>query len=330
MVDSMCSARSRDVGDPTRSTGRPSGELLVADNDGLSIAYRAWGPRTQVGGRAALVFIHGWAQSHRAWGGPLLAGLATGRRVIAMDLRGHGASGIPELGEYPSAHFTSRHFAGDVQAVLEAEGLQDPSRSGGYVLIGWSYGGLVACDHLRAVQDGGGVGGDSNTGTAGLRGLVLVGAITGIGRDSLGGQVGSAMRRALPDALSEQTPVAVRALASFGSAMVPADRADLGATSQLLFGTSLATPPAVRRALFTRSADNDGTLAALSAPALVIHGTADTVVDIASARHNASVLGDVRTHWWEGVGHAPFLADPQRFAAEIEEFLVELDSAVVS
>ncbi|MEO9222773.1 MAG: alpha/beta hydrolase [Mycobacteriaceae bacterium] len=257
--------------------------------DGTRIAYLAAGDPDG----APLVLLHGWAQSADCWGADLLAELSRRYRVIAVDLRGHGRSGTPERGYDDPAL-----WAADVAAVLAAAAITTPP-----VLLAWSYGGLVACDYLAA-------GGR-------IAGLILVGAITGLGRGKAGGRVGSAMRGALPDALSTDTATAVAALARFGDALVSPDD---GARAQGFLGTSLATPPHVRAALFARECDHDRLLAALDVPALVLHGTADTVVDPRAGEHAAGLIPHREMSLWEGIGHAPFAVDPQRFVAEITAF----------
>ncbi|SIR67499.1 alpha/beta fold hydrolase [Williamsia sterculiae] len=275
----------------------------VTGPTGVGIAYRvSSGPAD----RPALLLIHGWAQSQRCWGDALLDRLAADRTVIAMDMRGHGASSAPPGDTARGEGFDEAAFASDVRAVLDAE-----AGPAGAILAGWSYGGLVACDHL-AVH-----------GTDGIAGLVLIGAITSLGRGLRGGTIGSAMRAALPDALSDDPRTAVRALGSFGTALVPAHAEGLGATRQLLFGTSLATPPAVRAGVFARTVDHDAVLSSLPVPVLIVHGEDDTVVDVAAGRHAESLLPTVTAHYWSGEGHAPFLTDPDRFAGEFEAYAAE-------
>lgn len=256
--------------------------------DGTTIAYLHGGDPTA----SPLVLIHGWAQSASCWGSVVLDALSEHHHLVAVDLRGHGRSGVPERGYDDGAL-----WAADLAAVLVAAGIDTPP-----VLLGWSYGGLVICDYLAA-------GGAA-------AGLVLVGAITGLGRGKAGGRVGAAMRGALPAALSEDPAAAVAALAGFTDAMAACD----GERAQLFLGTSLATPPRVRAALFARECDNDALLAGLELPVLVLHGTADTVVDPRAGEHTAGLLTDVRTSFWDGAGHAPFAADPQRFVTEVSSF----------
>lgn len=151
-----------------------------------------------------------------------------------------------------------------------------------------------------------------------MAGLVLVGAITSMGRGQAGGRVGPAMRAALPDAYSEDPATALAAIAGFVDAFVPAGR---GALAQQLIGTSLTVPPRIRSGLFGRSAANDDVFAGSGLPALLIHGTADQVVDISCAEHAATLMPDASVRFWDGGGHAPFLEDPVAFAEQVDEFV---------
>lgn len=262
--------------------------------DGTNIVYRVSGDPAA----RPLVLLHGWAQSSACWGEGVLNGLADSYRLIALDLRGHGYSDAPADG-----YADPLNWAGDVHAVLTAEAI-----AANAVLLGWSYGGLVICDYL------------AEHGSAAAAGVVLVGAITGIGRGEAGGKVGSSMREAIPDAMSEVPSVAIRALGSFGNALTgPVE--GKGAQAQQLFGLTLATPPRVRAALFDRTASHDDLLSSLEVPALVMHGTADTVVDVSSGRHAASLIPQVTESYWEGVDHGPFVTDPARFVAEVGAFI---------
>ncbi|MCZ4079235.1 alpha/beta hydrolase [Rhodococcus sp. H36-A4] len=262
--------------------------------DGTNIVYRVSGDPAA----RPLVLLHGWAQSSACWGEGVLNGLADSYRLIAVDLRGHGYSDAPADG-----YADPLNWAGDVHAVLTAEAI-----AANAVLLGWSYGGLVICDYL------------AEHGSAAAAGVVLVGAITGIGRGEAGGKVGSSMRAAIPDAMSEVPSVAIRALGSFGNALTgPVE--GKGAQAQELFGLTLATPPRVRAALFDRTASHDDLLSSLEVPALVLHGTADTVVDVSSGRHAASLIPQVTESYWEGVDHGPFVTDPARFVAEVGAFI---------
>ena len=97
---------------------------------GIPFSSIAWGVPTD----RPLVLIHGVTASARVWWhvGPALA--ATGRRVVAVDLPGHGLTG----------HWAGRHrfreTADDVAAWIRAAGLDVPEVQ----VIGHSWGGMTA------------------------------------------------------------------------------------------------------------------------------------------------------------------------------------------
>ena len=85
------------------------------------------------------MFVHGWSCNRSYWSHQL--GYFSGRhQVVAIDLAGHGESGVGRQA------WTVPAFGGDVVAVIEKLGLED------IVLIGHSMGGDVIADaaaHLR-------------------------------------------------------------------------------------------------------------------------------------------------------------------------------------
>jgi pimeloyl-ACP methyl ester carboxylesterase len=95
-------------------------------SDGVEIAFEDTGH-----GEPALVLIHG-AFGSRAHVAPLVAHLAERHRVIALDLRGHGESGVPRDG------FRIADFAQDVLAVCREARVERA------VLCGHSMAGAVA------------------------------------------------------------------------------------------------------------------------------------------------------------------------------------------
>lgn len=105
-----------------------SGDVEV---DGVRIAYRAWGK----GGDPVAVLVHGGA-AHAGWWDHVAPHLASGHRVIAIDLSGHGDSGHRNT-------YSLDGWADEVMAVARAESGQPP------VLLGHSMGGFVV---LTAAQ----------------------------------------------------------------------------------------------------------------------------------------------------------------------------------
>ncbi|NUT46209.1 MAG: alpha/beta fold hydrolase [Saccharothrix sp.] len=259
----------------------------LLDAGGVRLSVRETGPRDA----PAVVLVHGWAQSGDVWAPhPSL-------RSYAVDLRGHGTSTVADGGYRDSAC-----WAADLKAVLTHVGR--PA-----VLVGWSYGGLVIADYLRVY------------GTVGVDGLVFVGAITELGRDRPGGATGAVMRAALPDALSDDPEVAVPALTRFWRAQASGLPGEL---VQRLLGTALRVPPRVRREMFRRDVGSAEVLAAVDKPTLVLHGAADEVVDPAAGDYAAALVPGARSRRYDGVGHAPFLERPERFADDLAGFVAEV------
>ncbi|WP_255583668.1 alpha/beta fold hydrolase [Dietzia sp. ANT_WB102] len=282
---------------PAAPAPAPSSVAAAHSSDGTAIAYR------ELGDPAArpLVLIHGWAQSSSSWGTELLSELAQRFRVVAIDLRGHGHSGVAESG-----YDSPQQWADDVEAVLDSAGIGEDA---GAIVLGWSYGGVVVSDYLASRGEGR------------IAGIVLCGAVTSLSR-SAGGAIGPAMKEVTSGgAFDEKPSVALAAFTSFGNAMM---RSGSGPDSQRILGLSLATPPAVRQKLLTRRVDNDETLRGLSVPALVIHGAHDGVVLPSAGQANAEMIPGGRYVEFGDSAHAPFLEETPRFLAELDDFAASL------
>lgn len=104
-------------------------------NDGVSIVYSVAGT-----GDPALVFIHGGLANRTFWDGQLkeFAGL---HRVVALDLAGHGESGLNRK------KWGIPEFGADVKAVIEAEKLKN------VIIFGNSLGGPVAIEAALLLPD---------------------------------------------------------------------------------------------------------------------------------------------------------------------------------
>ncbi|MER5302410.1 alpha/beta hydrolase [Streptomyces lasiicapitis] len=110
------------------TAGAPSQPRHFVGRDGTRLTADVWGEASA----PPLVLLHGGGQTRHAWDrtGPRLAAL--GWRVVAPDLRGHGASGWSADGDYDVDL-----FADDVRALVAELG-------GRPTLVGASLGGLSA------------------------------------------------------------------------------------------------------------------------------------------------------------------------------------------
>ena len=59
----------------------------------------------------------------------------------------------------------------------------------------------------------------------------------------------------------------------------------------------------------------------MTCPGLVIHGTDDAVVAAATGAAAAAVMPQGRYLPYDGISHAPFVEDPDRFAADLADFV---------
>jgi pimeloyl-ACP methyl ester carboxylesterase len=103
----------------------------VISSDGVSIAYEVRGK-----GEPALVFVHGWCCDRSYWS-EQLPQFAERYKVVAIDLAGHGDSGLNRK------EWTMGAFGEDVVAVVNKLNLEQ------VVLMGHSMGGFVILEAAR-------------------------------------------------------------------------------------------------------------------------------------------------------------------------------------
>jgi len=237
----------------------------------------------------AVVLVHGWGSNHRAWGTVSGALRAAGRRVVCVDLRGHGWS--------TAGHdaVTVDRLGADLRFVLDA--LTIPRAT----LVCHSGGGLAAV-HLASEQP------DRVTG------LVLLGtAVHDAGASQLetrlmGSPLLTALLRrpALAEKLLRQTMGPARA--------IPA-RAEIA--------SALAdTAPRTRAAYFRASTGVNLTdrCAAYPGPAVVLRGDEDQVVSGEAVAHTAHLLGTT-TRVVPFAGHVLPLEEPAAVLDALTELL---------
>jgi pimeloyl-ACP methyl ester carboxylesterase len=265
-----------------------------ADVGGSRVAYavRGWWPRRG----PWLVLVQGLGFDRYGWG-PALRLLRRRFRLVLIDNRGSGRS------DRPAGTWSVRDMAADIVAVLDAVGLPRAH------LLGVSLGGMIAQEVAIRFPDR-------------VDGLVLCCTTPGwpyaypmpaqaatllLGSPGLAEDV--ALRRNVENALAPQTvreqPRLVRRLVRHQRKRMPDRRA---------FRVQAAA-----------GAQYTGQLrqSRISARTLVIHGSADRVVDPRNSKLIVERIPDARLLVLPGLGHLFFWEDPVTFVDAVSRFLLE-------
>ena len=106
--------------------------LYIKSTDGTRIAVYDYNP----GGKKTVVLIHGWPLSSKIYEYQLPVLLDKGYRVVALDLRGFGASDVPAAG------YCYDQMATDIYCVVKQMKLCD------FILVGFSMGGAIVLRYM--------------------------------------------------------------------------------------------------------------------------------------------------------------------------------------
>ncbi len=253
-----------------------------------------------------VLFVHGYSQSLLSWKQQLNDEVLKAKfRMVAFDLRGHGASGKP----WGEGAYSGERWADDLDTVISGKALDKP------VLVGWSFGGSVLMSFLR----------HQNWQT--VSGLVFVaGAMTMQAEVPLGDEgdnaLPAAVRALLHDmALMTSPDIAVNleGTSGFVGRLAAQPMSDSERLEALAYNMML--PAYVRRAMFAHRLSFETLAGRISLPTLLIHGTEDELIPIARSELNESLIPDAHLVPYEGVGHAPFLEASERFNSDLLAFV---------
>lgn len=240
-----------------------------------------------------LVLVHGWGLHGGIWS-ELAAALAQRFTVIRLDLPGHGRSHATPMPARLS----------DLTDVV-VEQVRSPA-----IWLGWSLGGLVTLEVARRYPER-------------VTKLVLAAATP---RFVQAPDWDAAMAPDVFGEFARNLQADYRGtLMRFLSLQAGGD--DEGRTlikrlrSELLVHGE-PQPQALANGLaILEGTDLRRELAAISAPALVVHGQLDRLAPPAAGKYLAEHLPHAQLALLPGSGHAPFLTQPQRFRERIEAFL---------
>ncbi|MEC9247452.1 MAG: alpha/beta hydrolase, partial [Pseudomonadota bacterium] len=246
-----------------------------------------------------VLLIHGWSQAYMCWSKQYNSERMQKFRMVAFDLRGHGMSDAP-LGD--QFYNDSQLWAEDVHAVLTGLQLEKA------ILVGWSYGGLVMTDYVRSYGD------------EAISGINFVGAAIQLNEAVMGTMIGPGFLEHFEGATSEDKTRNRRAMEDFleDCFSVPLEKGDF----EQALKWNLAVRPDVRLSLASRDVDASAVVGKINVPTLITQGLEDKTVLPAMAESITTHAKNCSASWYEGVAHAPFLEDTERFNKELEEFVI--------
>ncbi len=291
--------RDRLAGPASWPPGTRHHRLTVSDGAVLHVA--------EAGAGRPVLLVHGIALSAGVWSGQLRRLSCRGFRVLAMDLRGHGRSGVG------SAGLDFDRVAADIAEVADRLGVRD------VVVVGHSMGAMAV---LRLLA----------TDPALARGEGWVGALALVATSArpLAGRGVPGLRLAL---LASRPALAVAAnfarLLS-GPTLLDHEAADpIAAVAfaghpdpsavRLVRRVSAGVPArtTVELALRTVRLDQAGGLAAIAVPTVVVAGTDDLITPPSHARVLASLIPGAELVELEGCGHEVMLERPGQLEAVV-------------
>lgn len=259
----------------------------------LRLHVREWGNPSAI----PILLIHGWSASHMVWNYQYQSALRDEFRLVALDLRGHGMSDMPEGVE----HYNSETlWADDVASIIDYLNLERP------VLVGWSYGGLVIGDYVR------------RHGESGISGVNYVGGAVALNEEAMRDLLGPGFLDHVEDATQPDLPGNIEAIRKFLQGLVVTPMKPDDYERALAF--NMTVPPAVRGNMLQRAVDTTDVLGRMNVPVLVTQGRQDQHVLPAMAERILEACPTARASWYEDVAHMPFTEDWQRYNTELADF----------
>ena len=270
-------------------------------SDGARIAYR------DDGGGTPVVLLHGLM----AHGGFFRAQdpLAEDFRIIAIDLRGHGASSGASQSANGKAPTVER-MAADVAELAEALGLE------GAIGVGWSLGATVLWHVLAGPA------------SARFAGAVVIDMTARVKNDAewdLGLTSDAVAARSIAIAQDYESFALGAGQAIFAQPVADEHRALADWAAAEFAKADAAAMASVWGSLIRQ--DVRALLAGIRHPTLIVHGAQSALYGEDNTDHLVAALPDARAVRFEASGHAPHLEQPELFNATLRDFADGLSPA---
>ena len=255
--------------------------------NGIELEYDEIGPRDGV----PLLFINGFGTQSTGWPDEYRQGVAkAGLRYIGFDNRDVGLSQkwtgqIPKKDEKPP--YTLDDMAADAAGLLDALGIESAHISG--ASMGGMIAQLVALNHPQKA-----------------RSLISIFSTTSDRSLPPSSPEAQAALMTRPPSADRASVVAhsVKGRRTYASTRWPFDEARLSALVGRNFDRSFYPEgPSRHWAAILAAAPRTERLKSLQMPALVLHGSADTLIRPEAGRHTAECIPSAEYHEIEGWGH---------------------------
>jgi 3-oxoadipate enol-lactonase len=248
----------------------------------------------------SLLLIHGFPLNSGMWT-PQVDDLAQFARVIAPDLRGHGAS------EATPAPYSVETLAHDCVGLMDHLAVRPP-----FVVCGLSMGGYVALELYRQYPDL-------------VAGLILVSTRAGddsdeakANRDKTADNVRASGVQVLADGMMPKL---------LASANAEADSDLVAYVREIIEATSVEGAVGALQAMRDRP-DSVPTLAEIEVPTLIIHGADDQLIPPSEAELMHKAIKGSKLVLIDGAAHLPNLEKPDEFNDAVIDFLEEVGATL--
>jgi non-heme chloroperoxidase len=267
----------------------------VTAHDDTKLYVKDWGSGRPV------ILIHGWPLSADSWDDQAMVFAEAGFRTIAYDRRGFGRS------DQPWSSYTYDTLADDLAAVMEATGAKDAA------IIGFSMGGGEIARYMS--RHG------KNVAQCGLVSSVVPYMLkTSDNPDGVDQSTFDEMTEGMKKDRANFFAGFFKDFYGVGLVSRPVSDEVLEWSRSVAMQASLKATLDCAAAFATTDFRPD--LPSISAPTLIIHGTADKTVPIdATGRAAAKGISNSMLIEYEGAPHGVFAAQKERLTADLLTFL---------